>query len=117
MKLKNDKVQQIAKGFIKYLENVGQVDQLSKLSKIQQKQGWLKGTENTALITSCVKLKPSEKKDVTEFIKKNFDLSPQIKYQVDKSIIGGLIIRVGNKVLDVSLKHRLERLRESMLYA
>lgn len=117
MKPKNDKVQQIAKGFVKYLEKVGQVAQLSELSKIQQKQGWLKGIENTALITSSVELKPAEKKKVVEFIKKKFDLSPKIKYQVDKSIIGGLVIRVGNKVLDVSLKHRLEKLRESMLYA
>jgi F-type H+-transporting ATPase subunit delta len=117
MKLKNDRVQQIAKGFVKYLEKVGQVDQLPELSKIQQKQGWLKGLENTALITSSVELKPAEKKRVVELIKKNFDLSPKIKYKVDKSIIGGLIIRVGNKVLDVSLKHRLEKLRESMLYA
>ena len=117
MKLKNNRVQQIAKGFVKYLENVGQVDQLSELSKIQQKQGWLKGVDNTAIIISAVTLKPVEKKNVTQFIKKTFGLSPNIKYQVDKSIIGGLIIRVGNKVLDVSLKHRLEKLRESMLYA
>jgi F-type H+-transporting ATPase subunit delta len=117
MKLKNNKVQQIAKGFVKYLERVGQVDQLAELSKIQQKQGWSKGLDNTATITSCVALKPTEKKAVSQFINKTYDLNPKIKYQVDKSLIGGLIIRVGNKVLDVSLKHRLEKLRESMLYA
>ncbi len=117
MRLKNDKVQQIAKGFVKYLEQVGQIDLLPELSKIQQKQGWLRGLENTAIITSCVELKPAQKKQVVKLIKEKFNLDPKIKYKVDKSIIGGLIIRVGNKVLDVSLKHRLEKLRESMLYA
>ncbi len=117
MKLKNNKVQQIAKGFVKYLENVGQVDQLAKLSKIQQKQSWSKGIDNTATVISAVALKSSEKKELKEFISQKFDQKPKIKYQVDKSIIGGLVIRVGNKILDVSLKNRLKKLRESMLYA
>jgi F-type H+-transporting ATPase subunit delta len=117
MKLKNKKAQQIAKGFLKYLEKVDQIDQLDELSRIQQKQSWSRGMDSVATITSSVALKQAEKTTLKEFLKTNFDVSPKMKYQVDESIIGGLIIRVGNKVIDVSLKHRIEKLKEVLIYA
>ena len=39
----------------------------------------------------------------------------EIKSEVDESIVGGLIIRIGDKVVDASLQKQLRMIREEML--
>lgn len=39
----------------------------------------------------------------------------EISYRVDKSLIGGLIIRIGDRVVDSSLKHKLEGLTGQLM--
>ncbi len=117
MKPKNKKIQRIASGFIKYLENSGQIDQLAELTRIQQRQSWANEKQNLATITSCVKLSLTERKTIKDFLKSNFEPNIKIAYQINKEILGGLVIRVGNKIIDASLKHRLDKLRETLIYA
>lgn len=118
MKSKNKDTQLIVKGLISYLKKSGQLDQLAEISKIQQKKSWSMMTDVKTTIVSAIELTTSQKKNLEEIVTHKFDLDqPKITYKVNKSIIGGLVIKVGNKILDISLKHRLERLKESMLYA
>ena len=35
----------------------------------------------------------------------------EITYREDKTLIGGLVIRIGDRVIDTSIKSRLEELR------
>jgi ATP synthase F1 delta subunit len=39
----------------------------------------------------------------------------ELKQSVDKELLGGLKLRIGDKVADASVRHRLERLRESLI--
>jgi F0F1-type ATP synthase delta subunit len=41
----------------------------------------------------------------------------ELTSRVDESIIGGLVLQVGNMVLDASIKNRLEKLRRSVARA
>ena len=41
----------------------------------------------------------------------------ELSAQVDPTVIGGLVIRVGNMVLDASVRNRLERLRRQVASA
>ncbi|MBU0579090.1 ATP synthase F1 subunit delta [Patescibacteria group bacterium] len=117
MKIKNKKIQQVANGFIKYLEDSGQINQLAELTRILQKQNWAKANQDEAQIVSCVKLNQAEQKTIEDYLTGNYKSNIKIKYQIDKNILGGLIIKVGNKIIDASLKHRLEKLRETLTYA
>ena len=36
-------------------------------------------------------------------------------YSVDKSLIGGIVIRIGDKVVDSSIKTRLENLKRELI--
>jgi F-type H+-transporting ATPase subunit delta len=53
------------------------------------------------------------KKELEETIKKKITVS----FQVDKSILGGIIIKIDDTVLDASVKRKLELLKEHMLKA
>ena len=39
----------------------------------------------------------------------------ELKLSVDEELLGGLRLRIGDKVADASVRHRLERLRESLI--
>lgn len=42
-------------------------------------------------------------------------LVPQIQYSIDPSLIGGLVIRIGDLQFDSSIRSRLEQLRKNLL--
>lgn len=42
-------------------------------------------------------------------------LVPQIEYSIDPSLIGGLVIRIGDLQFDSSIRSRLEQLRKNLL--
>ena len=39
----------------------------------------------------------------------------ELKLTVDKEILGGLRLRIGDRVADASVRHRLEQLREMLI--
>ncbi|MEA3355673.1 MAG: ATP synthase F1 subunit delta [Patescibacteria group bacterium] len=110
MKQPSNTIQKIVASFVK------DIDQLAKLAKTPLDQSWAAKRLQQAQITSSLSLNQSQKQAISSYIKSHFDPGLKINYSIDKSIIAGLIIRVGNKVIDASIKNRLEKLRESMFY-
>ena len=45
------------------------------------------------------------------------DLGVELETRVDPDILGGLVVQVGNMVLDTSIRNRLEKLRKSVASA
>ncbi len=46
-----------------------------------------------------------------------FDREVLPRYRVNPRIIGGVIVRVGDRILDGSIRHRLQMLRRSLMKA
>ncbi len=63
-----------------------------------------------AEVTSALPLSEQEQAAV----KKDLRGVGSVKFQVDPSILGGLVVRVGDKILDGSVAGRLEGLRQSI---
>jgi F-type H+-transporting ATPase subunit delta len=68
-------------------------------------------------ITSAVELDPATAADVAEQIGAHTGRRIDLRRHVDPEIIGGLILRVGNSILDASVRTRLERLRKQVAQA
>jgi ATP synthase F1 delta subunit len=68
-------------------------------------------------ITSAVELDPKTASDVAEQIGKHTGRHVDLRRSVDPDIIGGLIVRVGNSILDASIRTRLESLRREVARA
>ncbi|MEI7645331.1 MAG: ATP synthase F1 subunit delta [Chloroflexales bacterium] len=67
-----------------------------------------------ALITSAVALEPAQQESVVADLRKRYgDL--KATFAVDTSLIGGLVIRIGDRVLDNSLRTRLSAIQRNML--
>jgi F-type H+-transporting ATPase subunit delta len=65
-------------------------------------------------ITSAIELDPQMAAGVAEQIGKHTGRRIDLHRRVDPEIIGGLIVRVGNSILDASVRTRLESLRRQV---
>ena len=57
------------------------------------------------------------KKELSEKLGRILDKEVLPRFRIDPRIIGGVVIRVGDSFMDGSIRHRLHRLRRSMLKA
>jgi F-type H+-transporting ATPase subunit delta len=68
-------------------------------------------------VTSAVDLEESLVESLGRRIGQQVDRDVQVSSEVDPAILGGIVLRVGNVVLDASIKNRLEQLRKQVAQA
>jgi F-type H+-transporting ATPase subunit delta len=68
-------------------------------------------------LTSAVELDRGVVEKVGEEVERQTDRKIDLSSEVDPEILGGLVLRVGNMVLDASLRSKLERLRKEVAAA
>jgi F-type H+-transporting ATPase subunit delta len=68
-------------------------------------------------LTSAVEHDPAIVKRVGAEIERQTDRKVQLESEVDENILGGLVLRVGDMVLDASVRSKLERLRKEVAQA
>ena len=69
------------------------------------------------IVTSAVELDEGVVEHVGQEIERQTDRTIELRSEVDPEILGGLVLRVGNMVLDASLRNQLERLRKEVAQA
>jgi len=68
-------------------------------------------------LTSAIELDDRTVKRVRDAIAEQTDRRIQLKTHVDPEILGGIVLRVGNSILDASIRNRLEQLRRQVARA
>lgn len=68
-------------------------------------------------VTSAVELDSSVAEKIGQEIERQTGQAVELQSRVDGEILGGLVLRVGNMVLDASLRNRLEKLRKNVARA
>jgi ATP synthase F1 delta subunit len=68
-------------------------------------------------VTSAVELDPEIAKRIGSEIEQQTGNEVELESRVDPDILGGLVVQVGNMVLDTSIRNRLEKLRKSVATA
>jgi F-type H+-transporting ATPase subunit delta len=75
-------------------------------SVIRERQGIAE-----AQVVSAVELSAAQKKSLTQSLEKKTGKKIEAKYFVDKALLGGAVVRIGDTVYDGSLRHRLNEMR------
>jgi F-type H+-transporting ATPase subunit delta len=68
-------------------------------------------------ITSAVELDEAVTKQIGEEIGRQTGREIELTSSVDPDVLGGIVVRVGNSILDASIRTRLERLRKQVARA
>lgn len=71
-------------------------------------------TGESAEVTSALPLTPAEQETVKKDVLAKMGKQASVNFRVDPSILGGLVVRVGDKVLDGSVHAQLEGMRQSL---
>ncbi|MCX4315277.1 MAG: F0F1 ATP synthase subunit delta [Lachnospiraceae bacterium] len=69
----------------------------------------------TAQVTSAFPVTEEQKKQIEEKLLSTTDYTAfEMEYQTDPSLIGGVIIRIGDRVVDGSVRNKLAKLAQSV---
>ncbi len=70
--------------------------------------------EVTAEITAARKMSDTQRKALADTLKKAIGQEVRLNVTVDERIIGGLVVKVGSKMVDTSIRSRLAALQNAM---
>lgn len=62
-------------------------------------------------VISAIPLQEEEKRSIRQELAARLDLTGDVIFRVDPTILGGLVVRVGDRVVDGSVRSRMEGLR------
>ena len=105
---------QITKNFIGLVAKNGRARDLPNMAAAFAAELASRRGELLAEVTSARALTKAQQEALQESLVKEMGSKVQIDQKVDPSILGGLIVRVGSKMVDSSLKTKLQKLKLSL---
>ena len=105
---------------VNFLELLAEKHRMPAIFRIRRRFDELWAEENKRLevtVTSAVELDESIIRRVGDEIARQTDRQIDMRSEVDEDVLGGIVLRVGNMVLDASLRSKLERLRKEVAAA
>lgn len=104
----------IALNFIKLVARNRRLPGLSEMIKVYQTLVAASKGETLAEVTSAEKLSAKHLNDLKAALQSSLGRDVQLSTRVDGSILGGLIVKVGSRMVDNSLKTKLQNLKIAM---
>jgi F-type H+-transporting ATPase subunit delta len=123
----NDKVEGLRRAvtgaepeFVNFLELLVEKGRMPEIFRIRREfdELWKKANRRLDVtVTSAIELDPKVVGKIGEEVERQTGEKVELSSEVDDGILGGIVLRVGNMVLDASIRTRLEKLRKSVASA
>src|SRR3954447_17462696 len=113
-------VQEADENFVRFLEMLAERHRMPVIFRIRRAFDELWREENKLLsvtVTSAVDLEAELVEGIGERIEEQTGRGVELSSKVDPDVLGGIVLQVGNMVLDASVRNRLEQLRKSVARA
>ena len=115
----NKSQEEILTVLAKFAEQLKSDGQLKNADKVMEKFSDLYNSKNGIVVTEvCVRRDVSQDvlKEIEDFVQRKYGAKKvELKIVVDENIKGGIVIRVGDEVLDASVGGQLEKLRKELV--
>ena len=106
--------------FTNFLELLIEKGRMPEVFRIRREldELWKKAHQRLDVtVTSAIELDPNVVGKIGEEVERQTGEKVELSSRVDNEILGGIVLRVGNMVLDASIRTRLEKLRKSVASA
>lgn len=113
-------VEDADENLMRFLELLAERHRMPVLFRIRRAFDDLWRVENKRLpvkVTSAIELDKDMVDDIGKKIEEQTGQRIELSSKVDSDVLGGLVLQVGNMVLDASVRNRLEKLRKSVAKA
>lgn len=105
---------------VNFLELLVDKHRMTEVFRIRRELDELWKQENRRLdvtVTSAVELDTAVVEKIGQEVERQTGEKVDLSSRVDGEILGGIVLQVGNMVLDASIRNRLEKLRKSVAQA
>jgi F-type H+-transporting ATPase subunit delta len=106
--------------FMNFLETLVERHRMPAIFRIRDRYEEMWDDEHKRLpveVTSAVELEESTVRNIGKRIGEQTGREVELSSHVDPDILGGIVLRVGNFILDASIRNRLEQLRKQVAQA
>ncbi len=121
---KKDGIAKIVEGadenFLRFLELLAERHRMPAIFRIRRGFDRMWREENKLLpvtVTSAVELDSELVEGIGQKIEEQTGQKVELSSKVDSDVLGGIVLQVGNMVLDASVRNRLDQLRKSVAAA
>jgi F-type H+-transporting ATPase subunit delta len=101
------KALQASAALASFIVAAGRAGEFVELAAAEQRRA-------VAEVRSAIELTPEQIERLREALNRATGKDVEVKVVVDPSVLGGVVARVGDLVIDGSVRHRLEQLREQI---
>ena len=112
--LKKINANELTSTFLKVIEKNKRFSNLASIITQFMNINSQKRGDVLADITSADELNDDQKNNITNQLKSILGDKLSLSFDVDKSILGGLIVKVGSKMIDTSLANKINKLKIAM---
>ncbi|MBN1136975.1 MAG: ATP synthase F1 subunit delta [Anaerolineae bacterium] len=100
--------------FVGTLLEAGQIEQLDAILAELNRLVRVGPTRKTARVTSAVPLTNAEQEAFRQKVTRRFGPDLEFQFEVDPALLGGIVLRVGDQVIDGSIAAKLAALRDQL---
>jgi F-type H+-transporting ATPase subunit delta len=112
--LLKDKASPLTGALVAFVVGLGRAKELPDIADLLVERAAAERNRAVAEVRSAVPLEQKVLNRLAKGLSKVTGKQVEVKLVVDSSVIGGVVARVGNTVIDGSVRHRLESLRETL---
>jgi F-type H+-transporting ATPase subunit delta len=112
--LLDEKASPLTVNLISFLVGTGRARELPEIVDRLVKRAAAERQREVAEVRSAIMLDAEQQRRLTEALEKATGKQVELKVIQDPSVIGGVVARVGDTVIDGTVRRRLEQLRESL---
>lgn len=110
----NNKINNNLKNFLKILVEKGRISSLKSIELtfkqlLNDKNNIIEGT-----VISAIPLTDKKVKELEGKLSKKYNKNVTLENKVDQSILGGVLVRLGNTQIDGSVKTRLDNIKDQL---
>lgn len=101
--------------FLKVLAEGGRITHLPEIEKEYRELYYLQENIQEVIALTAVPMSPEMQEKLAAKLEKSTGKKILLKNQIDKSLIGGVVLKIGNRQMEDSVKSRLEAVRRQIL--
>ena len=108
-------VDERVEAFLGILSRHGRMNLLRAVAQSFRKLLNIRQGRQDVTVTSAFELNELQRREVIENLRTMLKSEPILKTHVDESLLGGLVVQVGDKVFDTSVASRLNRIGQQIM--
>lgn len=106
--------EKLTKNFLGILSNNRRLASLSAILRAFRTELSRRRGEVEAKVQTAFALTPAQTKSLQEQLSKAMGSHVTLDVEVNRDLLGGMVVTVGSRMIDDSVKHKLERLKRAM---